>query len=104
MKRLLFSILTAAILVLPSMGMAADSVEDNFEGESCTTVREYRKQTCDKAAQVCIQVHELDAFNKIRPCAHYAQECSQAGDKEKLVCNPSSDSRVTSLPTEKTGS
>lgn len=102
---LFFRIFTALILLVPSLSWAMDSqVPDdaNYEGESCTSVRDYRKQTCDKAAKICILVHRLDAFNQIRPCAHYAQECSQAGDKESVVCNPESDSRITALPLKKT--
>lgn len=81
---------------LPVLAQETGKNPQYHDRESCVSARQERQDLCDKAAELCWEVQQYEAFNKIRPCAHYAQRCQEAGAQEENVCFPEANPRVTS--------
>jgi hypothetical protein len=80
----------------PALAEELGANHQYHDRESCVSARQDRQDLCDKAAELCLEVHQYEAFNKIRPCAHYAQRCQEAGVQEENACFPEANPRVTS--------
>ncbi len=74
---------------------AQGSMSQVEESDTCVQLRQERLQLCDEAARQCIEVYKYDAFNKITPCAHYSQRCSEMGRQEAENCYAPANSRIS---------
>ncbi|MDX1386059.1 MAG: hypothetical protein R3257_00610 [bacterium] len=92
------SFAVALVWVLPAWAQSSEGEHEYHDRESCVSARQERQNLCDQAAKLCFEVHEYEAFNKIRPCAHYAQRCHKAGKQQEAVCFPEANPRVTGNP------
>jgi hypothetical protein len=86
-------------LLSPALGAQTQSSTtpevEPVSGESCTYLKEQRRETCKKSADTCTDVHRLDALNLIKYCAQLAQECDLIGQREDVTCQPGGNGRVT---------
>ena len=61
--------------------------------ESCQAARQERRELCEKAASICLEVYKYDAFNQIQPCAEYSQHCAELGNREDALCSSSAEAQ-----------
>ena len=99
MKQLRFILSLAVIaLIFTAHPAVADQESSYSDREACISARAERNSLCDQAAQTCLEVHKYEAFNQIRPCAHYAGRCKEALQQEDAVCLPEDNPRITRHP------